>query len=280
MNEPRFYCPNVAAGTIELDEHESRHALLSLRLRPGDPLLLFDGHGRLGQGRLLPFDAHPAAAPDHARPPHASRRRGERKVGKAKANACARVAVDAVLNVPRPSHQLTLVAAASKGHRLDWMIEKCTELGVDRILLTTFERSVVRPEPDAFERLHRLAVAACKQCRRAWLPEFEIAASLPAALARADPGDEAAHKGAAPGGALLIADPQEGAAYLAAWLHGHAPLPARLAVVIGPEGGLTDAERERLRTAGGQPIRLGDYILRIETAAVCVAANWAVRRHD
>jgi 16S rRNA (uracil1498-N3)-methyltransferase len=276
LSEPRFYCPELAAGVVTLDETESRHALTSLRLRPGDAVDLFDGRGRVAQGNLLAENDRSTTGPVHP---------GR---GKSKGKRPARLAVDAVLNVPKPVHQLTLLVAAPKGPRLDWMMEKCTELGVDRLLITTFERSIVRPEPESVERLTRLTIAACKQSRRAWLPTVHVAASLLSALTLAESsldenaGEESSRLrlNANPARRLLIADFAENAAWLAAWLHGHGPLPLRLSVVIGPEGGLTDAERETLRTAGGQTVRLAEHVLRIETAAICIAANWAARAHE
>ncbi|HMQ15776.1 MAG TPA: RsmE family RNA methyltransferase [Phycisphaerae bacterium] len=287
MSEPRFYCPALAVGVVTLDETETRHALATLRLRPGDRLVVFDGQGRVGKARLLDQDRPSAAQPS---PGDGPRNRRARHTGGLRGKAHAHVSVETVLSVPPPTRRLTLIVAPAKGPRLDWMVEKCTELGVDRLLLTAFERSVVRLEAAAAERLRRIAIAACKQSRRAWLPELCVAPTLAAALGPDEsrgPGEWegiVTAIGQAPrtvvlGAALLVADPDESAAFLAAWLHSHGPPAAHLTVVIGPEGGLTATERERLRAAGGQTVRLAEPILRTETAAVSVAANWAARAH-
>jgi 16S rRNA (uracil1498-N3)-methyltransferase len=235
---PRFFCSHVSPGPATLDADESRHALQSLRLRPGDALTLFDGRGRIA---------------------HAVLQETERSANR------ATVAIEHVLNVPPPTLTLTLIAAACKGPRLTWMIEKCTELGVTRIVLVNFERSVVRVTSEHAQKLRRTALTACKQCRRAWLPEIDSAVDLSDATADA-------HEGA-----LLIAEPDESAPLLAVWLHAHPIAANHLTAVVGPEGGLTDAELESLHTTGGQLIRLAETILRIETAAVAIAANWTAR---
>lgn len=251
MDAPRFFCPAFEPGDTTLDPAELRHALGSRRLRVGDELILFDGRGRLGHARLVL-----ASGSQAARGVRAARWRFARP---------ETVHVDRVLVVPPPARCLTLVTAACKGQRLDWLVEKCTELGVGRLVLSRFERSVVRPETGREEKLRRVAIEACKQCRRAWLPTIEVRASLAAVLG--DTGHDA----------LLVADPDEAAPSLASWLHGHGPNVRRLTAVVGPEGGLTSRELELLRAAGAQIVRLADHILRVETAAVAIAANWAAR---
>jgi hypothetical protein len=77
---------------------------------------------------------------------------------------------------------LTLLVAACKGPRLDFLVEKCTELGVTRLVLTEFTRGVVHIGRRHAEKLRRTAIAAGKQCGRSWLPEIEAEMDLPAAL--------------------------------------------------------------------------------------------------
>jgi len=248
MSEPRFYCPQLAPGLVTLDQAESQHALRSLRLRPGDQAVLFDGNGRIAHGVLQASRA--AAAP-------AGRRRTVR------GRLTASFAVERVLCEPPPGRTLTLIVAGCKGPRLTWMIEKLTELGVTTIVLAEFERSVVHPQAAHAARLRRTALEAAKQSRRAWLPQIECAATLDAALAGRRSGR------------LLVAHPGDEALPLATRLHAQTLTDEHVTAVVGPEGGLSDAELRALGQAGAELVRLAPTILRVETAALAVAANWA-----
>jgi 16S rRNA (uracil1498-N3)-methyltransferase len=158
---------------------------------------------------------------------------------------------------------LTLVVPGCKGARLDWLIEKATELGVSRFILAEFERTVVHTRPQHGRKLERTAIAACKQCHRAWLPQIQSGVALGQAVqAVAD-------------AALLVAHLSGDAPPLAKWLAAHHSTTANLAVVIGPEGGLAPAELDALMAAGGQLVCLAEHTLRVETAALAVAACWA-----
>lgn len=265
MSERRIYCPNLSPGIVALEPEQARHALRSLRLRPGDALTLFDGKGRVAHAVLV------AARDLAARQTPGARREVARVRGGAKDAICA--AVDAVLTVPAPARPLTLISAACKGARLDWLVEKCTELGATRMVFANFARSVVRLGADAADRLRRTAVEACKQSRRAWLPEIIAGVPLERALTY-DSGWRPARGGDA---ALLVADLDSSAALLSGWLHAHAAALRQLFAVVGPEGGLADADRDLLTRAGGQSVRLAEGVLRTETAAVSVAAHWASR---
>jgi len=226
-----------------LDEHESRHATRSLRLRPGDEVALFDGCGHVAQGRIAP--STPAS-------------RG----GRRSTNAVA-VQVAQREDVAPPSRTLTLLVAACKGHRLDWLVEKTTELGVTEIRFTEFERSVVRPGAQHLERLRRIAIEACKQCGRAWLPQVTPAGPLCEAVRQWQ------------GPKLLVAHPCDDSQPATPFLASHAASWPHLACVIGPEGGLSPLERNLLREYRAHFVSLGLHTLRVETAAVAVAAIWA-----
>jgi len=244
MHAPWLYCPDLHCGPATLDETEGRHALASLRLRPGDAVTLFDGCGHVARATLL------AGETGAARPAHRRARQST-------------VRVDVIETVSPPAHALTLIVPGCKGDRLDWLVEKCTELGVTRLLFTEFERSVVHVPNTRVEKLRRAAIEACKQCRRAWLPSIRVLATLT---------DAQAAVGAA---RVLVAHPADDAAPLGPWLTDHLSTVPELAVVIGPEGGLSDSEVDLLRSASGQLVRLAEHILRVETAAVAVAAAWA-----
>jgi 16S rRNA (uracil1498-N3)-methyltransferase len=148
---------------------------------------------------------------------------------------------------PAATPALAVGFAPVKGDRPEWVVQKLTELGIDRIVVITTRRSVVRWSGERCERhlakLDRVAREASQQCRRLWLPRVEAAegALLPAGVL-ADAG----------GRAIGAED--------------------RL-VLVGPEGGWTDEER-----AGRDLVAVGDNILRAETAAVaCGVVMTAIR---
>ena len=154
--------------------------------------------------------------------------------------------------LPEPPVAVTLLCAFPRGQRGDWIVEKATELGVAAITPLASERSVMQPGAGRIERWRRIAIEAAEQCGRASLPAF---------------GEEP------PAGALrLIADP--GAARtVAEAIASVAPAPRAIAIYIGPEGGWTAGERERLIADGALAVNLGPRRLRVETAAVVTLAQ-------
>lgn len=178
----------------------------------------------------------------------------------------ARVQIEDVTHNSPTRHRLAILTAAPKGPRLDWLIEKCTELGVDELILAEFERSVVRLASHSAARYARATIEATKQCGRAWLPELRCGEPLQDAVRRQD-------------GRILVCDPSRAGQSLVNFLT-RAAVPDRLAVVVGPEGGLSPTEQAWLAEHQAVPVRLSSTILRIETAAAAVAAVWAAVRCD
>jgi 16S rRNA (uracil1498-N3)-methyltransferase len=154
--------------------------------------------------------------------------------------------VGAVEHVPRPAPPITVGFALLKGDRPEWVVQKLTELGVDRIVPLATARTVVRWTGDRAlrhrERLRTVAREAAMQSRRAWLPEVTDVTEL--ADVASLPGAALAEPGGAP------------------------PSLDRPVVLVGPEGGWAPEE-----VALGLPtVDLGPTVLRAETAAVAVAA--------
>jgi 16S rRNA (uracil1498-N3)-methyltransferase len=151
---------------------------------------------------------------------------------------------------------LTLVVAAGDRERFFWMAEKAVELGVTRIIPVETERTAgvgTRLRSAHLEKLRRSMLEATKQCGAAWVPSVEAPVKLSefARLPLVGRGWLADLRGAPPP-AALDATP--------------------LSAVIGPEGGLTNEERDALIAAGFQPTALGSNTLRFETAALSAAA--------
>ncbi len=143
---------------------------------------------------------------------------------------------------PRPTPSLTVAFALVKGNRPELVVQKLTELGIDRITPFIAARSVVRWEPDKAERnrdrLRRVAVEAAAQSRRTWLPEIDPVVSFAEVVSR--PGAAGAERDGGP------------------------PSLDRPVALIGPEGGWSDDERSQLPAL----FALGDGVLRAETAAI------------
>ncbi len=150
---------------------------------------------------------------------------------------------------------LTLAVALPKGERQKWLIEKLTELGVARLVPLQTVRGVAEPTTAAIERLRRGVIEACKQCGRCRL--LEITAPSPLnALTSLQPTAQ-----------RLLADP--GGLPLAT---AATPTGGDLLVAVGPEGGFTAEEVATAAAAGFKRVSLGPHILRIETAAIAMAA--------
>ena len=225
----RFYCPDPPIdGRLTLADDEARHLARVRRVGVGEVVVAFDGRGAAWRAEV-------------------------RGIGRDRVDL-------AVLGPADPGSvapcDLTLATALPKGDRVDWLVEKATELGVARLVPLRTERSVVDPRAGKLDRLRRLVVEAAKQSGRARL--MEIADPLPwPDLLRRDPAPVrlVAHPGGVPAGV---------------WPRGGASRAAVLAV--GPEGGFTDAEVDAARAAGWLPAGLGATLLRIETAGLAGAA--------
>ncbi len=216
---------------------EDYHYLFHVRrMRPGDRLVLFDGEGCEAEAEVKGIGARTATL----------------EVG-------ARVAAAPGRAAPR----LAVILSLIKGERMDQCLTKLVELGVGRIIPLLAERSVVRLEAERAERRrerYRAHVrAAVQQCRAVQVPVVDPICSLDQALART----------AAAGLKLVF---WEGARSVP--LRSALPerAPPEVAMLVGPEGGLSTAEVETAAAAGFIAVGLGPRILRADTAAVAGAA--------
>ena len=171
--------------------------------------------------------------------------------------------VDDVRDDPEPAPRLTLVQALAKGDRDELAVQAATELGVDRIVPWAAGRSVSRWDGPKAEkgraRWASIVREAVKQSIRARIPRVEPVASTRELPARLE------------GERMLLLVPGAETP-----LSGIRPDGRDLALVVGPEGGMDPAEIERLRDAGGEPVRLGDGVLRTSTAGPAALAVLSV----
>jgi 16S rRNA (uracil1498-N3)-methyltransferase len=161
------------------------------------------------------------------------------------------VRVDSVTSAPSNVFDLTIAAAIPKGERADWMIEKLSELGVARFIPLATERSVVLPEGrNKRDRWVRIATESAKQSRRAGVMQIDELTQLKEVVARAP----------------------RPCSYLSPEASAGIASVQPLTLLIGPEGGWTDAEIQLFAQSQIQPLKLTQTILRIETAAIAAAA--------
>jgi 16S rRNA (uracil1498-N3)-methyltransferase len=231
----RFLADNLDDTRVELSPAEARHATRVLRMKVGEELELFDGRG----GRAIAMLA-------------------EVRKGGATVEVTQRLEPS---EPPRP--RIELAFAVPKGKRLDWLLEKATELGVATLQPVIFERSVAGSErlsSNTLERWRGHCISAAKQCGLDWLPqvtqpqplsEYLSAEQCDSLRLMGDPGPASVPIGRA----------------LERWRAGQ-----DVCVAVGPEGGFTDEERAMLTRDGFHGVKLGTTTLRVETACIALIA--------
>lgn len=191
--------------------------------------------------------------------------RGAEAIGTIVSIAAGRIEVSIRMRTAASSARpcLTIAAAIPKGDRADWMIEKLAELGVSRLIPLNAERSVVRPSPTKLDRWRRKCVETSKQCRSTFT--MEVSAPIDVAELAAIAGANVR---------MFVADPDPRWPPYLDSVSQYAP--GETIAVIGPEGGLTPNELKELQSVGATLVRLTSTILRVETAAVVMAAAFAL----
>lgn len=224
------------------DPGELRHLGRVLRLKPGAPVILFDGEGReypatIKQvtGRQASFTLAPLPSPE----------------------------------IAEPSLRIILGIGLLKSAKLEWLIQKSTELGVGEIISFQSLRAVPRPEEAAarhrLARWEKIAAEAAKQCRRSRVPRVHPPRPFAEALA------------AFPESQRIFLWEEERDRTLSAALNSSSPL---IYALVGPEGGFSAEEARQAKAAGFVPVRLGPRILRAETAGLAVVALLQFLRGD
>jgi 16S rRNA (uracil1498-N3)-methyltransferase len=208
------------------------HVTRVLRLGAGDAVTLFNGDGMDYPARIAALGHGTVDA---------------EVTGRAAARAESPLAV-------------TLVQGIARAERMDLVVQKATELGVAAIAPVATARSVVKLDADSRDRKaahwRGIAVAACEQCGRARVPDVLEPVTLAARLAKP-----------ARAGLRLLLSPGADASLAAA-----ARGATSVELLVGPEGGLEDSERQSALAAGYRACRLGPRILRSETAAIAALA--------
>lgn len=235
--------PLAVGARIALPEAAAGHLLRVLRAQVGDACVLFNGDGN-------EYDARIAAI---------GRRETSLQV----------LGVRAVDN--ESPLRITLMQGIARGEKMDWILQKATELGVAAVLPVSSERSAVRLDRARADKRathwRSVVASACEQSGRARLPQLAPPQSLAAALPLL------------PNTALcLLLDPQAKTS-LATLAPELAP-ETGVVIAVGPEGGWSPRDRQALQTAGFIGVRLGPRILRTETAGIAAIAVLQLRFGD
>lgn len=230
--------PGVPPGiVVALSHGDASHARNVLRLKPGDPVRLFDGRGREYDARISAVSA-----------------------GGVQVSVTGASAPDAESPVA-----ITIAQGFLKERKMDELIRPLTELGISRWIPFIAERSVARPDarrlPARKTRWEKIAAESLKQCRRSRVPEIGEVLTF----------GEMLHAAAGQDLRILFWEKASGPARDLFSLAGDTPCESVFAV-LGPEGGLSEEEVEAAVAAGFQVAALGPRILRAETATVAAAA--------
>ncbi|MDD3653938.1 MAG: 16S rRNA (uracil(1498)-N(3))-methyltransferase [Desulfotomaculaceae bacterium] len=233
---PRFFfsVEQIEDGKIYLNKSDVIHVKRVLRLRPGENLVLMDGRGKTYLAIIEKFIA-------------------------------GAVVCDIIREIPSSTAsplRITLVQGIPKGNKMELIIQKGTELGVNLVIPLLCERTVVKLDedkiPKRLERWQKIALEAAKQCRRSDVPKISRPKSWDEMLCALPPGAVA-----------MIPWEEEFVYSVKDFCLQHLEL-ASIYIFIGPEGGFTREEVERARLYGVCPVTLGPRILRTETASMAV----------
>jgi 16S rRNA (uracil1498-N3)-methyltransferase len=220
-----FYQPELIRGASVLDAMESNHALRVLRLQPGDLFDVTDGQGGFYHCTIT-----------------------ESKKGQ------CHFRVNDMVSVARQPYNIGVAMAPTKNHdRIEWLVEKATEVGVSEISFFVCEHS--ERKKINHDRLQKVAVSAMKQSLKAWLPEIRPLETFSSILKAKADQKFIAHLDDSPTPHLID----------------RAKLGTNYLVLIGPEGDFSSGELMAADNAGFQKVILGPHRLRTETAALVAA---------
>ncbi len=228
MRIPRIYLDATLAegAALPLPAERLNYLKNVLRLRDGQAVRVFDGQNHEADATLS-----------------LGKREGSLAIGRVAAHS---------VESPLQTH---LIQAMGKGEKMDWVIQKAVELGVTRFTPVSTERSVVELKGERADKRHArfidIAIGACEQSGRNFLPRVDPILSLEESLTQTD----AARKW------VLHPKPGSGTALPAV-------APDSVALLIGPEGGLSDHEVDAAIASGFMPLTLGPRVLRTETAPI------------
>lgn len=235
----RIFVRDLSGSELTISGGDANHLARSLRAKRGDKITAVDGFGNCAVIELVDFDKEKITA----------RRLGE-------------------LQRVDTEKKLILADCLPKQNRFNTIIEKATELGVDKIQPLISERTIARPggmhENSKLERWNRIAKEAAEQCARDTIPEIGNICTLDEWLKKISPLDNTL---------LLFCWESERTATVRKVLNDYVKAGGeKIIVLIGPEGGFSEREVTDIKFAGGVSVTLGKRILKTDTAAISVLA--------
>lgn len=227
----RFFIPRPYADEMEIDGIDARHIYTVLKMKTGEKVQIVSDDGVTALAQIT------ETAPG-------------RTVVKC---------LEIIAESHEPAVKITLAQGLVKGEKMDFIIQKAVELGVSRIVLLAMEHSVVRYDGDKAakkrERWQKIAESAAKQSKRDIIPEVATVTTMDRLMAECDCTTK------------IIAYECEDKQGLKQALRAN-PQTDSILVIIGPEGGISEAELNTARAGGAVPVSLGRRILRAETAGL------------
>ncbi len=232
---PRFYLPDphIENDLLTIKGNEARHIRRSLRLRVGDEIVVFDGSGKEYEGRIVREEPTSVV-----------------------------IEVKNLISCLQDSFlEITLAQSLLKGEKMDYLVQKATELGVKKIVPFYSSRSVPLLEREKKverrRRWERIAIEASKQCGRGFVPEIECPCDFSEMLSSVPPES------------LRLILYEGGGRRLKEVLKEGKDL-RRIFFVVGPEGGMSPEEIEQSKERGFFQVFMGKRIMRSETASLCL----------
>jgi len=226
MGQRRFFSPSEAVGNqVTIDGEEFHHIANVMRCRLGDELEIVNGRGRLLYGRIAALK-----------------------------NQSVQVAVQRFEDFPMPALRVVIAPSLTKGHAMNWMIEKLTEMGVDEIRPLRCERTDVPYGAAQLRRWEKIAAQSLKVNKKYWLTRI---------FPPVTPAELVIQAERIPGKVMLDIEAQK---------ESRAAFPFPILAVVGPPGDFSEAERRLFRKNGFLPVLVNDCILKTETAALAIAA--------
>ncbi len=234
-----FYCEpeNIKKDNLKITGEEKKHIVSVLRYNKGDSIDVVDGRGNIYQVEIT-------------------------DVGK---NEIKCKIISKNIGENEPEIHLTLAQPLGKGYKMDWVVEKATEIGVSSIIPLITERTIIKlgdlkKEKAKIDRWRKIAIASMKQSLRSVLPDIKPVTKLDQLLTQIRKYE-----------LTLIGSLESDAKSLKNLSQLKKPL-RKILVIVGPESGFTDDELTQLKSAGAIPLSLGKIRLRTETAGIVLSS--------